>query len=503
MSRPVLIVDIGAGGLPSVTPVEPILASWVPAVYVAPPPPSPTDLLAEPISDGVLLTWNHAGGRGIEFRIERAVDVAGVPGTWIQIGQTADLRYTATTAADRVDGYWFRVRAVRNGKYSDYTGHAFQWPYASNPPVQILEVSNSTITIDCRYNKFKLLLDQDVNYVGFINVPQTKTVLIYSEQSGGSHVLTFPSWVKPIDNVPFVASPVGGATDIIGLDTENAGLDWALVAQQPAGGGSAFAMTAWPAPAHAQVVCTPTQPKTVAIQVYAEQVNGVAPVTYDWARIDSYDGPDFAVSDIASAAPTFSIPSGNTAVDSTQVWRCTCTDNASRSVNVTVTVRLVRIVAADANISTELLNPGFELGDTGWTKGPSCAIVAAHPYTGTRSLQLNTGYFGQSETVNDYIADVVPGQVITARCMIHQGASDSGKTGGWVRIKWYNAAGGHLSDSDGNNVNSGSGGAQHPSTITSAVVPVGAAKARLAVLLYRNGQNYVCNADDCSWARLS
>ncbi len=503
MSRPVLLVDIGAGALPVVTPVEQIAASWVPAVYVAPPPPAPLALLAESVSDGVLLTWAHPGGRGIDFRIERAPDVAGVPGDWIQIGQTADLRYTATTAADRVDGYWFRVRAVRNGKYSGYTAQVFQWPYASNPPLQQLLISSSTITLDCRYTRFELLLDQDVEYVGFINVPPNKTVIIYVTQSGGNHLLIFPSWVRPVNNVPYIASPVAGSVDIVGLDTDNRGIDWALVAQQPAGGGSAFATTAWPSPAYASVFCTPSEPASPSIQVTSEQVNGTAPVTCDWSRIDTFGGADFLLDDASSPAPTFRIASGTTTVDVTQVWRVTYADASGRSVNTTVTIRLQRTLVADEDISSGLLNPGFELGDTGWDKGPSAAIVAAYPYTGTRSLQLNTGFYGDSETINQYVADVMPGQVLTARCIIHQGASDVGRTGGYVRIIWYTAAGARISAVDGNDVRDGRGGAMHPSTIPSVVVPAGAFKARLAGVLYRTGQNYVCNADDFSWARLS
>lgn len=509
MSRPVILVDIGEAGLPEVTPVVPLQASWVPKVYVAPAPPAPLSLLAVPVSDGVLLTWAHPGGRGIEFRIDRAPDVEGVPGTYVQVGQTADLRYTATTAATQVDGFWWRVRAVRNGKYSGYTAAVFQWPYASNPPVQLLTITSSTITIDCRYTKFKLLLDQDVNYVSFINCPPTKTILIYVEQSGGDHLLIFPPWVRPGHSVPYIASPVAGSIDVLGLDTDNAGLDWTLMALQPAGGGSAFAATAWPSPAYDAVFCTPSDPASPSIQVTSDQVNGTAPVTCEWSRIDFFGGADFLVSDITSPAPTFSVASGTTAVDDVQVWRVTYSDSSARNVFTDITIRLVRTVVADEDISAELLNPGFELGDAGWNKGTSCSIVAAYPYTGLRSLQLNTGYYGTSETVNQYAADVSPGEVLTGRCIIHQGASDVGRTGGYVRIKWYSDAGGTVAlsggslDVNGNDVNDGRGGAQHPSTIPYAAVPAGALTARLAIVLYRTGQNYVCNADDASWARLS
>lgn len=503
MSRPILIVDIGDAGLPVVTPVEPRAASWVPTPYIAPPPPAPSGLAAESVSDGVLLTWSHPGGRGIEFRVERAPDIAGAPGTWMQVGQPLDTRYTFTTPADKVDGCWFRVRAVRNGRYSEFTSQVFQWPYASNPPMQELVITNSTITIDCRYTRFNLLLDQDVEYVGFINVPPSKTVLIYVTQFGGGHLLLFPSWVRPVNNVPYIASPVAGSTDIVGLDTDNAGIDWALVAQQPAGGGSAFAVTAWPSPAYTSVFCTSVEPASPSIKVTSEQVNGTSPVLCDWSRIDGFGGDDFRIDDRSTPAPTFSIPSGTTGVDVAQVWRVTYSDSTGRNVSTTVTIRLVRTVVASEDISTRLLNPGFEEGDTGWDKGPSCAIVMAGAYSGLWSLQLNRGLYGESETVNRYIADVREGQMLTARCMIHQGASDAGRAGGWVRIIWFRQDRTRLSHVDGNNVDSGSGGAQYPSTISRAIAPADAYHARLAIVIWRNGQNHEVNADDATWARLS
>ena len=503
MTRTVILVDIADSTLPEVTPVVPVLASWVPIVYVAPPPAAPLSLLASPVSDGVLLTWTHPGGRGIEFRIERAPDVAGAPGTWIQVGQTADLRYTATTAATQVDGFWWRVRAVRNGKYSDYAGPVFQWPYASNPPVQELAITNSTITIDCRYTKFRLILDQDVNYVAFINCPPTKTVLLYVTQSGGDHLLLFPPWVRPINNVPFIASPVAGSVDIIGLDTENAGIDWALVVQQPAGGGSAFAVTAWPSPAYAAVFCTPSEAAQPSIQVTSEQVNGTAPVVCDWSRIDIFGGADFDISAMDDPAPVFSVPSGTTAYDAVQVWRVTYTDGNSRTVNTTVTIRLVRTVVANPDLAAGLLNPGFESGATGWDWGTSMAVTTSDKYEGARCAQLLTDYWGESEVINQYVADVEPGQVLTARCMIQQGSSDSGNAGGRVRIKWYTAGGVFISNAQGNLISSGSGGSWGVSQIASAVVPAGAYKARLAGMLYRNAQNRVVHCDAFSWARVS
>lgn len=502
MTRPVLIVDIGAAGLPAVTPVVQIQASWVPAIYVAPPPPSPADLQAESISDGVLLTWSHVGGRGIEFRIERAEDVAGLPGTWLQIGSTADKRYTASTPADRVDGYWFRVRAVRNGKYSDYTGQAFQWPYASNPPVVALQIQNSTVTVDCRYQRFTLLLDQDVFYVAYTNVRQEKTVIIEVTQSGGGHILTFPTWVQSITGVPYKASSVPGATDVIGQVTSDAGINWRMTFQQPDGGGSAYSLTVTPNPAYAQVIYDGTTPVAPSIQITASQVNGVEPVTCEWLRIDSYGGTDFTIDDATAAAPVFSVPAGVADYNAVQIWRVMFTDNVSRIVQQLVTIRLQRVVAL-VDLTAGLLNRSFDAGDTGWDKDPNISIGTEKAYDGTYAAQLNTDFWGTAELVNQYQANVAPGTRISARCMVHQGASDAGKAGGYVRVKFYNAAGAQIGNNwDGNNVDNGSGGAWHPSTVV-AVAPAGTTKARLAGVLWRTAQNKTCHLDQFTWAVLS
>lgn len=504
MTRPVLLVDIGAEGLPTVTPVEVLPASWVPVVYVAPPPPAPTDLTAEPVADGVLLTWQHPGGRGIEFRVERAPDVAGAPGVWVQIGSPVDRTYTATLTD--VDGFWFRVRAVRNGRYSAYSDAKFQWPYATNPPVQVLQIQNNTITIDCRYYRFTLLLDQDVYYVSYINVPpapREKTIIIEVTQSGGDHVLQFPGWVQSITGAPYRASPVAGSTDVIGQITSDGGINWRMTFQQPEGGGAAYALTVTPNPGYGQAIYDGSAPVAPWLKVHAEQVNGVEPVVCDWIRIDSYGGADFDITDTSVLDPTFSVPAGTTEYNGVQIWRVMVTDDIGRVVQQLVTIRLQRVVAL-VNLTDGLVNKDFEEGNTGWQLGPSMSIgIYENPYQGQYTAQLNEGFWGSSEIVNDFQANIAPGTKIRGACMVHQGASDAGKAGGYVRIKFYNAAGQKIGgDWDGNNVDNGSGGAWHLSTVI-ATAPAGTVKARLCGVLWRTAQNKVCNLDAFSWAVVS
>lgn len=119
MTRPVLLLDIGAGPLPNTTPVVPVGASWVPAVYTPPATPVPTGFSVTAVLDGVLLVWNAIAGKNPSYVVERAPDNAGAPGAWVPIATRADTRYTVTLPD--AASYWFRVKAVVFGRSSAYT----------------------------------------------------------------------------------------------------------------------------------------------------------------------------------------------------------------------------------------------------------------------------------------------------------------------------------------------------------------------------------------------
>ncbi|QHB72930.1 hypothetical protein [Stenotrophomonas sp. 364] len=498
MTRPVLLVDIGSSPLPVVTPVQHIAASWAPSVYVAPPPPAPTALTATSVADGVALAWAAGPGKGIAYRIERAPDVAGAPGTWLQIG-TADATTFTATLTD-VAGYWFRVRAVRNGQYSSYASPVYQYAFVTNPPPLVLEITDGTITIDCRYKSFVLVLDRDVDIVHFTFVRPETTVVVDVQQNGGGNTLQLPPHVRPINGVPYRASPVSGSIDVVGLKTVNAGESWLLTAQQPAGGGSAFAAVVAPSPAEATAYYDGNGPVSPVITVTLAEQNGVAPISVQWQRADLSGGEDFLCSDRTAMAPVFSVPADVTAFRQTQQWTATLKDRAARVLQVQVSIKLQRIVTYE-DLSALLQNPDFEAGNAGWDVDAPMLISNEVPYNGRYSMMLGTGQWGTFEARNMYSAVVSPGNTLQARCMVHQGASDRYAAGGWVRIKWYDANGQFMFNSDGNNVDDGSGGAWHPSSLT-VTVPPGAARARLTAVLWRTRQNKTCHADAFQWARL-
>lgn len=115
--RRTLLVDIGAGALPVVTPVVPIAATWMPVVYSAPKLPTPANLRTTPLVDGVLAEWDGIAIAGATYVLSRAPDVSDAPGAWAVITRSTDTRYTYADSSGEPS--WFRVTAELNGRASD------------------------------------------------------------------------------------------------------------------------------------------------------------------------------------------------------------------------------------------------------------------------------------------------------------------------------------------------------------------------------------------------
>ncbi|MCD0281318.1 hypothetical protein JWH04_20640 [Xanthomonas melonis] len=111
MSRPVLLIEIGAGPLPAVTPVTRPSGSWVPVVYKAPVVETPTDVTPTPVTDGVLLQWSPIAAADVIYIIDRA---PAAEGPWVEIARTAATRYLYSDGTNAV--WFFRIRASINGR---------------------------------------------------------------------------------------------------------------------------------------------------------------------------------------------------------------------------------------------------------------------------------------------------------------------------------------------------------------------------------------------------
>lgn len=143
-------------------------------------------------------------------------------------------------------------------------------------------------------------------------------------------------------------------------------------------------------------------------------------------------------------------------------------------------------------------NAGFETGDnTGWTLGPNSAVVGGGGYSGTYCLSF-TGTNGFTTTVQSTIYPTYEGLVISAGLMYRQGAAGVGGNPGAVIIRWFDATDTMVSESVGNYVVAGRGGAWHPSNVT-ASTPSNAVGFSVGVRVNRTGNPAKSDADAFTW----
>src|SRR5689334_10687547 len=104
-----------------------------------PPPAAPSGLVATTIaSNRIDLAWVDNANTEDGFKIERAPDNSGSPGTWSQItnvGQNVVAYSDMGVVADF--RYWYRVRAFNSGGDSAYTTATS----ATTPPLAPLNLS--------------------------------------------------------------------------------------------------------------------------------------------------------------------------------------------------------------------------------------------------------------------------------------------------------------------------------------------------------------------------
>lgn len=325
----------------------------------------PVSVLSVPGAPVVTLTTFMRFGHGVAFNVINA-DWPDVPGA---------VEYDIQWRKD--DGSWSAPR--RKSSSNDEWEGAFAgtyiaqvWAYnargipgeatVSDPitvadavmPIIDLVSVGGVLTIDCRYQQFRLNLTENVTSVVFINVAPQDTLLIEVTQGApGSHTLAFGPGVVSVSGVPYVVTPTVGAVDILGLTTNNSGVTWALVAQQPvsdAGGGEggdppvdALVVSISPSPASATSVTDGSTGTAPSVMLTATATGGTPPVTHAWTRGDS-GGTNFLIDDPTSATPTLSLPVGVTAANVTQQWRDMIEDAAGVMNQAVVSVNLSRTV---------------------------------------------------------------------------------------------------------------------------------------------------------------
>lgn len=126
-----------------------------------------------------------------------------------------------------------------------------------------------------------------------------------------------------------------------------------------------------------------------------------------------------------------------------------------------------------------LENPDFEAGASGWTVTEGALAIVSDPgnaFNGTYIARL-TGPTANSAIQNNAVFPVMPGQQVTARCMIRVNAAD--QVGGTVAIVWLDSSNSVISSSEGNQVNVLGGGVYRQSAVT-AIAPAGAVACKIA-----------------------
>lgn len=124
MKRPVLLIDLGGDPLPVTTPAVPRVADWAPAIYAAPPVPTPGGLSVALVVGGVRLTWSAVAIGEVRYEVERAPDAAGAPGAAARVATLDDTSYNSNETART---HW-RVRANVRGRVSGWSAWVAQSP---------------------------------------------------------------------------------------------------------------------------------------------------------------------------------------------------------------------------------------------------------------------------------------------------------------------------------------------------------------------------------------
>ena len=162
---------------------------------------------------------------------------------------------------------------------------------------------------------------------------------------------------------------------------------------------------------------------------------------------------------------------------------------------------LCRPATGGPQVPVPIPNADFEDGGAHWTVGvwvPRTEGAGGDAFTGTGSLEFPAGVFGTHVFEHEDYVPCEPGRRVTAWCMVQQGASGDGRVGANVDIWFYDAAHNRIDGYNGNNVNSGSGGAWKKSTV-SAVAPAGTAFVRIAGHGTRAGDNKPLWIDSFAW----
>jgi hypothetical protein len=218
-----------------------------------------------------------------------------------------------------------------------------------------LDIEAGKVVVDCTLSRFRLTLNANITSWQFVNVPPSTTLTFEIEQwTPGGHTITWPSSVVPVSGRTHVMPTTIGAIALITLSTTDTGKTWRQTVDQTepdSGSGTVYGVSIAPKPATGTSETDGTTGSAPSVSVTATTENGTAPHTFAWARVDTSGGDDYTVTNGTTASPTFSIPSGTTAYNATQSWRCTANEAGGAVANDTVEVSLSRTVTGGLSVT--------------------------------------------------------------------------------------------------------------------------------------------------------
>lgn len=138
MTRPVLLIDIGAGPLPEITPAPRARASWASLPKAVAEIAPPTDVEVKPGMESVTITWQASPLAGALYVVWRASDVNGKPGIWTIVTRTSDTRFTYTDVTGTIS--WWKVTVLVNGISSGDSSQNPALPVVPPTTAQLIEI---------------------------------------------------------------------------------------------------------------------------------------------------------------------------------------------------------------------------------------------------------------------------------------------------------------------------------------------------------------------------
>lgn len=125
-----------------------------------------------------------------------------------------------------------------------------------------------------------------------------------------------------------------------------------------------------------------------------------------------------------------------------------------------------------------IVNPGFESGDTAWTKSNTTIVnTGGAPFAGSWFAKMVYAGGANGSVTTTTALPVTPGQTVSVSCMLNPSGFTSG-VGGQVRLIWIDASNAVITSITGNPVDVSNGTGWRKSFV-SGIAPVNAAKFKV------------------------